>query len=108
MSQKIVIDGALLHPAKGKADVIAVTNEFMGDFTMKFTLKSDLGELAQLPVSVFLDNIHKMTVSVQGTNGKWVEESRILNMGFGHNHYIKFYYGADNLEIKEIVLTPNR
>ena len=31
MTQKIVIDGALLHPAKGKADVIAVTNEFMGD-----------------------------------------------------------------------------
>ena len=108
VTQKIVIDGALLHPAKGKADVIAVTNEFMGDFTMKFTLKSNLGELAQLPVSVFLDNIHKMTVSVQGTNGKWVEESRILNMGFGHNHYIKFYYGADNLEIKEIVLIPNR
>ena len=40
--------------------------------------------------------------------GKWVEESRILNMEFGHNHYIKFYYGADNLEIKEIVLIPNR
>ena len=108
VTQKIVIDGALLHPAKGKADVIAVTNEFMGDFTMKFTLKSDLGELAQLPVSVFLDNTHKMTVSVQGTNGKWVKESRILNMEFGHNHYIKFYYGADNLEIKEIVLIPNR
>lgn len=108
VTQKIVIDGALLHPAKGKADVIAVTNEFMGDFTMKFTLKSDLGELAQLPVSVFLDNIYKMTVSVQGTNGKWVEESRILNMEFGHNHYIKFYYGADNFEIKEIVLIPNR
>ena len=107
-TQEIVIDGALLHPAKGNADVLAVTNDFMGDFTMKFTLKSDLGELAQLPASVFLDNIHKMTVSVQGTNGKWVEESRILNMGFGHNHYIKLYYGADNLEIEKIVLTPNR
>ena len=32
---------------------IAVTNEFMGDFIMKFTLKSDLSELPQLPVSVF-------------------------------------------------------
>ena len=92
VTQKIVIDGALLHPAKGKADVIAVTNEFMGDFTMKFTLKSDLGELAQLPVSVFLDNIHKMTVSVQGTNGKWVEENRILNMGFEINHICLFDY----------------
>ena len=92
VTQKIVIDGALLHPAKGKADVIAVTNEFMGDFTMKFTLKSDLGELAQLPVSVFLDNIHKMTVSVQGTNGKWVEESRILNMEFPINYICLFDY----------------
>ena len=107
-TQEIVIDGSVLHPAKGNADVLAVTNDFEGDFTMKFTLKSDLGELAQLPVSVFLDNIHKMTVSVQGTNGKWVEESRVLNMGFGHNHYIKLYYGADNLEIKEIVLIPQR
>ena len=107
-TQEIMIDGSMLHPAKGNADVLAVTNDFEGDFTMKFTLKSDLGELAQLPVSVFLDNIHKMTVSVQGTNGKWVEESRILNMGFGHNHYIKLYYGADNLEIKEIVLIPQR
>lgn len=107
-TQEIVIEGTMLHPAKGNADVLAVTNDFEGDFTMKFVLKSDLGELAQFPVSVFLDNIHKMTVSVQGTNGKWVEESRILNMGFGHNHYIKLYYGADNLEIEKIVLTPNR
>ena len=107
-TQEIVIEGTMLHPAKGNADVLAVTNDFEGDFTMKFVLKSDLGELAQLPVSVFLDNIHKMTVSVQGTNGKWVEESRILNMGFGHNHYIKLYYGADNLEIEKIMLTPNR
>lgn len=75
---------------------------------MKMTLKSELGELAQLSVSVFVDNIHKMTVSVQGTNGKWVEKYRTLNMGFGHNHYIKLYYGADNLEIREIVLTPNK
>ena len=107
-TQEIVIDGSLLHPVKGNADVLAVSRCYEGDFEMKFVLKSDLGELAQLPVSVFLDNIHKMTVSVQGTNGKWVEETRILNMGFGHNHYIKLYYGADNLEIKEIVLMPKR
>ncbi len=107
-TQEIVIDGSLLHPAKGKADVLAVSRCYEGEFTMKMILKSELGELAQLPVSVFLDNIHKMTVSVQGTNGKWVEECRKLNMGFGHNHYIKLYYGADNLEIRKIILTPDK
>ena len=29
-------------------------------------------------------------------------------MGFVHNHYIKLYYGADNLEIREIILTPDK
>ena len=107
-TQEMVVDGSLLHPAKGNTDILAVTNDYMGEFTVKFVLRSELGELAQLPISVFMDNIHKMTVSVQGTNGKWVEESRPFDMSFGHNHYIKLYYGADNLEIKEILLIPNR
>ena len=107
-TQEMVVDGSLLHPAKGNTDILAVTNDYMGEFTVKFVLRSELGELAQLPISVFMDNIHKMTVSVQGTNGKWVEESRPFDMSFGHNHYIKLYYGADNLEIKEILFIPNR
>ena len=107
-TQEMVVEGSLLHPAKGNTDILAVTNDYMGEFTVKFVLRSELGELAQLPISVFMDNIHKMTVSVQGTNGKWVEESRPFDMSFGHNHYIKLYYGADNLEIKEILFTPNR
>ena len=107
-TQEMVVDGSLLHPAKGNTDILAVTNDYMGEFTVKFVLRSELGELAQLPISVFMDNIHKMTVSVQGTNGKWVEEIRPFDMSFGHNHYIKLYYGADNLEIKEILFIPNR
>ena len=107
-TQEMVVDGSLLHPAKGNTDILAVTNDYMGEFTVKFVLRSELGELAQLPIPVFMDNIHKMTVSVQGTNGKWVEESRPFDMSFGHNHYIKLYYGADNLEIKEILFIPNR
>ena len=107
-TQEMMVDGSLLHPAKGNTDILAVTNDYMGEFTVKFVLRSELGELAQLSISVFMDNIHKMTVSVQGTNGKWVEESRPFDMSFGHNHYIKLYYGADNLEIKEILFIPNR
>ena len=84
-TQEMVVDGSLLHPAKGNTDILAVTNDYMGEFTVKFVLRSELGELAQLPISVFMDNIHKMTVSVQGTNGKWVEESRPFDMSFGHN-----------------------
>ncbi|MDD7219512.1 MAG: glycoside hydrolase family 3 C-terminal domain-containing protein [Clostridia bacterium] len=105
-SEEIVIDGSLLHPAKGKADVFFIINDHMGDFTMEMVLKSELNPLAQLSVSVFVDNIHKLTVSFHGTDGKWITEKRVLNLGPGHNHYIKLYYGADNLKIREIRLIP--
>ena len=38
-------------------------------YDVTFTMKSDLGELAQLPVSVYFDNQLKMTVSVRGSEG---------------------------------------
>ena len=34
-TQEIIIDGNLLHPAKGKADVVAVSRCYEGDFIMK-------------------------------------------------------------------------
>ena len=102
----VVIDGSLLHPAKGNTDVVAITNDVMGDFVLTMTMKSELGELAQLPVSLFMDNIHKLTISINGTQGKWIEETRPLGIGVGRNHYMKLYYGADNLQIDKIVITP--
>ena len=45
-TQEMVVDGSLLHPAKGNTDILAVTNDYMGEFTVKFVLRSELGELA--------------------------------------------------------------
>ena len=62
--------------------------------------------MAQLPVSVFLDNIHKMTISIQGTEGKSITVEREIGMGFGRNHYAKLYYGANGIEISKITFRP--
>ena len=34
-TQEMVVDGSLLHPAKGNTDILAVTNDYMGEFTVK-------------------------------------------------------------------------
>ena len=38
-TQEMVVDGSLLHPAKGNTDILAVTNDYMGEFTVKFVLR---------------------------------------------------------------------
>ena len=41
-------------------------------------------------------------ISIQGSEGKWLETDRELDHMMAGNHYIKFYYGANGLEIDQI------
>ena len=73
-------------------------------FEISVTMKSELGSLAQLPISVFLDGTNKTTISIQGTEGKWVTETRELGVIVGNNHYLKLFFGADGIELDEITI----
>lgn len=67
-------------------------------------MKSEQGPLAQLPLSIYYDNALKETITIRGTEGKWVTESRELGFVFGVNHYIKLYFGASGLDIDKVVI----
>ncbi len=103
-ADEIVIDGALLSPKAGESDVFGIQVEKFGSYSITFTMKSDLGVLAQLPVSLYYDNALKAQISIQGTEGKVIEEKRDLGVIFGPNHFIKLYYGANGIEILKAVI----
>ena len=104
----IVIDGNDIVAAKGASAVCGILSKKMGIYQFELTVKSDLNPLAQLPVSVFYDNGLVCTVSVQGSEGKWVTETRNLGFIHGPNHYVKLYFGADGLVIDKMVIRPVR
>lgn len=76
----------------------------MGIYNIEVTMKSEQGPLAQLPLSIYYDNVLKHMITVRGTNGKWITEVRELGFVFGTNHYIKLYFGASGLKIDRIVI----
>lgn len=43
-----------------------------GSYELQMKVKSNLDDLAQLPVTVYLDNIIKGTLSFRGSKGQWV------------------------------------
>ena len=103
-ADEIVIDGALLSPKAGQSDVFGIQVEKFGSYSITLTMKSDLGELAQLPVSLYYDNALKAQISIQGTEGKVIEEKRELGVIFGPTHFIKLYYGANVIEFLNVVI----
>ena len=102
IGDEINIDGSDFDIKKGKAEVFGITLHKSGIYEISMRMKSDLGALAQLPVSVYYDNALKTVITIQGTEGVWVTETRPIGIVFGMNHYIKLYFGANGLIIDNI------
>lgn len=100
----IRIEGKQFCTERGHAELFGITIPKDGTYEIEIRMKSQLGELAQIPVSVFLDNVLKHTITIQGTEGKTVVERRSLGAIASPNHYIKLLFGNSGLEIEEIVI----
>ena len=76
-----------------------------GKYTISFTVKSDVGELAQLPLSVFLNNTIAGSLIIHGTGGKWVTYGLDIEISVSIENYLKLYFGKSGIEIREITIT---
>lgn len=103
-TNNIIIDGSNFNNKKGSSEIFAISLNEMGIYDIEITMKSNLNELAQLPLSVYYDNSLRETITIRGTEGKVVTETRGLGFVFGVNHYIKLYFGANGLDIEKVVI----
>lgn len=102
-AQELVeLDGSILDTQSGLSHTYGLTLPKLGKYQLEVDMKSDLGPLAQLPLTVYLDNHYRFTISIQGTEGKWITEIRDFGFVFGPNHYLKLYFGANGLKIGTI------
>lgn len=102
VDDEIIIDGSFLEIKQGNSQIFGVSFLKQGIYEVSMQMKSELGPLSQLPVSVYYDNVLKSVISIQGTENKWVTQTRPLGFVLGANHYIKLYYGANGLIIDHI------
>jgi len=74
-------------------------------YNLSIEAKSNLGELAQLPVSIYMDNIYRGEITFQGTGGECVYKAIPLGNIIGKNHYIKLTLRGKGLDINRIVIS---
>ena len=103
-SNDIIIDASNFNNKKGDSEVFGISLNELGLYNIEITMKSEQGSLSQLPLSIYYDNALKSTITIRGTEGEWVTESRELGFIFGVNHYIKLYFGASGLDIDKVVI----
>lgn len=98
----ITIDLSDYEMGNGKSILFGIETDKKGYFDATIVAQSDLDDLAQLPITVFLNGELKYTASFRGSNGKEVAETGDLGAILVRRQYIKLYIGADGINLKEI------
>ena len=75
-----------------------------GEYNVVFEIKSDLTELAQLPLTVYVDNLYLKTISFRGTEGAMVEHQETIFVK-GQDHYVKLVRQGNGLDIVRIIIS---
>lgn len=96
------IDLSQIDTAKGKSVLFGIRTDERGVYKLTLEMKAQGGELAQVPVSVFLNNTLLSTITINGT-GNWqtAEKECVIS---NRNNYIKLYFGQSGMELGKMTL----
>lgn len=102
------IDGSSMNTSGGSEELFGITVRTFGMYDLKVRYKSDLNVLAQVSVSVFMDNQLIGTLALQGTEGEWKEAKLSMGMIFGTNHFIKLFFPQTGLDLDTLTFKLER
>jgi len=98
------LDVSTLDTQAGSCNQYALNIPTPGLYEIRFKLKSDLGELAQSTMSIFVNNILYGSVTISGTKGEWVEKTAHLEAKVSIDNYMDLQFGQSGIEVGEIVI----
>ncbi len=101
---EINFDGTEWSCRKDDKYIFAVKSLKPGLFDIELTAGSSLDELAQIPVTITLDGMHRTMFSFRGTGGEFVSETHNFGLLVGNYHFLKIAVGADGLKIRNVKL----
>lgn len=105
--EKVSIDryyGTSAIMSAGKDDCMNFDIEEEGDYSICFCFESEAGELAQIPVSIYIDGQYRRTFSLCGTNGKQVQGTEKVGKMTSGDHLVNLVMSKNGQKIKIIAL----
>ncbi len=101
IDEELTINLENINAEKGTNFVFALDMEKVGGYRVQLTASSELGELAQIPVTLFYLSTPNAVFTFNGTGGKWhsIEKKTVLKSKYS---VLRLYFGQNGLKPKEI------
>ncbi len=111
MPAKEFTDGALeldvsqIDTLGGSVNQFPIRINGKGTYALNLKLRSDLGELSQTSMSFAVNNLFLTTLTIHGTNGKWIEKEVEFEVFVSIDNYIDISFAQTGIEVGAITVT---
>lgn len=100
LTDEVTID-CNVKTSRGKDFVFGLTSERQGILSLEFIGYSNLNELAQIPMTLYITSIPVSVITWNGTNGELVSKTAECMM-YAHNCVFRAHFGAGGVSIKQL------
>ena len=102
VEDELVLPVGGLCTDRGHSEVFALDVRVPGNYRLNMKVSADGGELAQVPVSVFLNGTLAGTITINGTGGEWIEVRQDLGYIVFPNVYMRLYFAQSGMRIDSV------
>lgn len=99
---ELSLDVTGLSATRGSSGIYALNLPNRGDYEITFTMKSNAGELAQMPISVYWNNQLEGILTMNGTGGERIKKTLRVGTGVAIENYLKLYFGETGVVIEKL------
>lgn len=96
-----------IDTSKGASYTFALDVQQFGAYQFQLAAKSDLGELAQLPVTIFCRSTPMAVLTFNGTAGQWATKQGKILLATKYM-MLRIYFGADGLKLGNLTFSYER
>ncbi|MDD2969486.1 MAG: glycoside hydrolase family 3 C-terminal domain-containing protein [Lachnospiraceae bacterium] len=102
LMEQVELDVRALRTEAGSDNQYSIHIPERGPYTGTIRMRSDLGELAQISLSILLNNHLISSMTINGTKGEWIEKEFGFEVFIAVDNYLDFYFAQSGMEIEKI------
>jgi len=106
--EEAVFDLTGLKTEAGSVNQYSLHIPKKGIYELTFKMKSDLGELSQSSMTIMVNRIPIKTVTINGTNGEWIERVVEIESFVAIDCYLDIAFAQSGIQIGEIRASHSR
>jgi len=105
VGEKLILDVSAVNTGRGSEALFGLELSEQAEYTISIKVRAVSFELAQLPLSIFINQHLIKVITINGSKGEWITDSFDFGPYKNKHAYMRLFFGQSGMELGEIKIS---